>query len=160
MTSSHTRFNQNSGAAHTTMKSEVSKNGENTMNTPPKNLMRENTVGARRCMLMHALTLFGMSTQIREDSKLCKAYIYEGKFVSPRYNNVILIARRMAEMHFLYNYTNYPTLVKEKFEERRYFGKEHPHYIPPQTEAEFLALKGQRHPVIFPWQKQQIESKK
>lgn len=157
MTSSHTRFNQNSGAAHTTMNGDAV-----TTCPPPKNLMRENTVGARRCMLMHALTLFGMSTQIREDSKLCKAYIYEGKFVSPRYNNVILIARRMAEMHFLYKYTDYPTLVKEKFEERRYFGKEHPHYIPPQTEAEFLALKGQRHPVIFPWQitQQQIESKK
>lgn len=70
--------------------------------------------------------------QIREDSFLCITFIEKGIIVLDSLDS---IAKRMAEMKYLYKYTDYPKLIP-------YFN---------QKESEMKALDKKEYPKIFPW---------
>jgi hypothetical protein len=87
---------------------------------------------------------------MRPDSKLCSKFIENGFLTA--YNSTFKIATRMAEMHFLYNYTQYPMILEEKTKiyEFRLSNNEVP-YIKPQVESEYIALRGGNYPSTWPW---------
>jgi len=89
----------------------------------------------------------------RDDSRLCNIFI-ENAYLT-KYNTPELIARRMAEMHYLYWYTQYPALLincRKRYEKKLEEGKVY--YIKPNVEAEYIALKGEDFPEVFPWIKE------
>lgn len=91
-----------------------------------------------------------LKIDMRDDSKLCSKFIENG-FLTV-YNSTLKIATRMAEMHYLHKYTNYPEILKDKYEEYQEkldMGKIH--YIKPQVEAEYIALEGKNYPETWPW---------
>lgn len=91
-----------------------------------------------------------LGLKMRLDSKLCNKFIESG-FLSA-YNSTFKIATRMAEMHYLYNYTNYSSILEEKlqiYNLKVKMGKVP--YIKPQVESEFLAMKGNDYPEKWPW---------
>jgi hypothetical protein len=86
----------------------------------------------------------------REDSKLCQKFIESGSLTI--YNSPKKISRRMAEMHYLYNYTEYADILFNKFEEWKERTKDGSvYYIKPQVEAEYIALDMKPYPEDWPW---------
>ena len=87
----------------------------------------------------------------REDSKLCGKFIESGALTI--YNSPTKIAKRMAEMHYLYTQTEYADLLYIKFEEWKERTKDGSvYYIKPQVEAEYIALDMKPYPETWPWQ--------
>lgn len=91
-----------------------------------------------------------LGLEMRTDSKLCNKFIESG-FLSA-YNSTLKIATRMAEMHYLYKYTNYSSILEEKvnlYNIKIKNGKVP--YIKPQVESEYIALNGKDYPDKWPW---------
>lgn len=87
----------------------------------------------------------------RDDSKLCNKFIERGELTV--YNSPAKIARRMAEMHYLYTHTEYADLFLHCRDKYKEFTKDGSvYYILPQVEAEFRALDGEPYPETWPWQ--------
>lgn len=58
----------------------------------------------RRTELEKALT--ENDCKLRNDSKMCQAYIKRGKFINPKYNTVDKIARHMKRIQNVYDLSN------------------------------------------------------
>lgn len=92
-----------------------------------------------------------LGIEMREDSKLCKKFIENGHLTV--YSSTLKIATRMAEMNYLHNYTDYPEILKQKYEEyKEKLDNGKIHFIKPQVEAEYIALMPNvKYPETWPW---------
>lgn len=105
---------------------------------------RENTKkDKRRIKLQKDLTKYNL--QLRNDSKLCEMYINKKMFM-PSFPTRKKIARRMAQLHFLYSYTSYQYYI-QYYKSKGYSSRE------SCDEAEAYALDiSNGFPVVWPWQ--------
>jgi hypothetical protein len=83
---------------------------------------------------------------MRNDSKLCQAYIDGGleavKKINNKYSTLDEIIDTMEEMHFYYQYTNYKNILQDKIDNNRnqsYYDKEDISYL--IDDSKFDALK-------------------
>jgi hypothetical protein len=66
----------------------------------------------RKKTIVEKLAEIGLS--IRDDSVICREYIDTGVFLIG--SNVGALVWKMAQIHFLYNYTNYPRVQRKYFQ--------------------------------------------